>query len=121
MKPVPMMPGRIVRVDLDRTPMLSFSHRPIKVMTHGGETKRAVGLGRSRIQIDGFAGSLLGGRRAFSEGLNAKDTKPVVIISDARVGERVFRIEFDGVGVALECLGKPRFRISVPVIAASQI
>src|SRR5258706_262053 len=121
MKAIPMVAGSIVWIDLDRAPVVAFGDRPIKVVANSSESESAIGLGRSWIKIDGLTCRVPGGRRAFSEGLDAEHTEPVVVVSYTRVSEGVFGIEFDGVVIAFERLGKSGFGITAPIIAAAQI
>src|SRR3982751_6216894 len=102
MKAVPVMTSGVVRINLNRSAMLTFSYRPVEVLAHRGEAQCAVRFGDRRIEIDCFGGCLLGGSRTFRERPDAKDPEPIVVISDSRVGERIIRIKFDCVVVTFK-------------------
>ena len=115
------MSCRVVWIDLYRAPVLTLGDCPIKIMTYSGKAQRAVSFGRSGVETDRLAGSVLGSSGALGKGLDSKNAEPVVVISNTGVGKRIIRIEPDGEVVALERLGKTGFGIAVPVVATAQV
>src|SRR3982751_4917183 len=93
MESIPVVSGGIVRINLDCSSMLCFRYCPIEVMTGYREPECTVGLGCTGIELDSFACRLFSRRGAFGKRFNPEDTQPVVIISDARIGECVIRVE----------------------------
>src|SRR6476619_3819911 len=101
MKAVPVMCCCVVRIDLDCAPVLPFGDGPVEIMTGNSKPQSCVGFSGSRIEFDSLAGSLFRSGRAFGKRLDAKNTKPVVVIGDAGVGECIVWIEFDSLFVAV--------------------
>src|SRR5204863_4511041 len=98
-----------------------FRDGPVKVARDGAEAERAVSFCRSRIKLNRFLCRLLGGLRTFLEWSKAEDAQPIVVVGDSRVGQRVLRVEFDRVVVALDGARQPRFGVRVPVITAAEV
>src|SRR5687768_7062591 len=95
MKRIPVMRSGIVWIDLYRTPVLTVGDGPVEVVANGCEAQGAVSFGRVRIECNCLRRCFFRCRRAFSKWLHAKDAEPVVVISDTRVGERIFRIQLN--------------------------
>src|SRR5687767_11634950 len=121
MKTIPVMRGRVVRINFNSAPVLFFRGGPVKVVTDRGEPQGAVGLSRSRIQGHCLPGRCKGGGRAFVKGPDTKDAEPVVVISNAGICEGIMRIHLNGLVVTFEGPGESGFSVRVPVIAPAQI
>src|SRR5258705_13095857 len=105
MESVPVVPGCVVWIQTDCQTMLPVRDGPIKIVTDGGKTKRAVGFSRTLIQLNCFGRRLFGRERGLDKRPDTENAEPVVVISDTGVGQRVLWIQLNRVVVAFEGLG----------------
>ena len=59
MEAVPLVRGRVVRVEFERAQVVGLRRLPVEVVTEGCEAERAVGFGERAVERDGLRRSLL--------------------------------------------------------------
>src|SRR5947209_4246796 len=121
MEAVPLVRGRVVRVEFERAQVVGLSSLPVEVVTKDCEAERAVGFGERAVERDGLGCSLLRRRRALDEGQHSVDAEEVVVVCNACVCERVIGVERDGLMVACERAREAFFSKGAPVIAPAQV
>ena len=92
MESVPVVTRGVIWIQTNCQAMLPVGDGPIKIVTNGGKAKRAVTFSRTLIQLNSFGCSLFSSCRCLRKWPDTENAEPVVVISDAGVGQRILWI-----------------------------
>ena len=111
----------VVGIELDCANQVMFGAGPRKIASKYRLPQSRVCFGEVRIQINGGGRSFIRRCRAFGERHHAENAEPVVIVCDARVSQRVFRIERDRLLITDDRPREALFGKRIPVKASAQV
>src|SRR5215467_12191407 len=117
---IPLMSGRIVRVEFEGSLERALSSRPVPLIeSNPGE--RVLGLGKRVVKLQGFSRSLLDSCKPFFRRNPVQAPQDVVAISQPGVGESIARIQTNRLLKIIYCFLQSLPGPLVPEVTALQV
>src|SRR5438105_4535274 len=118
---VPLMRGCVVWIQFNGSFVFSFGAGEIVIVVVENASERGMRLGQSVVERQGFQRGLPRFRQGFTGRQTAIDWKQCVSIGETGMGQRIIRVERDGLVEILNRLLNILWRALVPIETSFQI